>query len=625
MKKLMYVLSSMACLVSCAVKEPELPPPNILWITSEDMTTMLGVYGDGNAHTPELDAFARQSVRYANAFATAPVCSPSRSCIITGFYASSLGSQHLRSTVDIPKAIIPFPHYLKEAGYFTTNNAKEDYNFTDSTIWDISSNEAHWRKRNNDQPFFSVFNLMLTHQSSIFGNDSTYEARVGKYLPFVKRTSPDSLVLPPYYPDTPTIRKLWARYYTNVSIIDYQFGQILDELKNDGLADNTIIFFYSDHGTGMPRSKRALYDSGLKIPLLVHVPEKYAAEFRFNPGTVNEDMVSFIDFAPTVLEIAGLELPEHYWGKPFMGKNPVARKAYVYGTSDRVDEGYEMSRTIRTNNYRYIRNFLPHLPLLQPNFYTDQSAIMQELNRVRTTMDLTREQMTMFAPERLPEELYDVKNDPHEVHNLANDPAYKDVLIDLRQTLVQELLKTFDTGFLPEPAMIRLARNSTPYAVAHDPALYPLEEIVAACQLTLEPQPTQETIIENLGHPNGFVRYWTVVTVAYRGMKQAPVQQQLRELLNDSLPTVQIEAAKTLVKLGDVKAAETIVKHMRSGANPLVLFASRAFQEISGLLPKIPEEARKVYEKIEKDTNGGDMRSEYYQLYTYWALIDVFN
>ncbi len=624
MKKFIHLFIILS-LCACTVKETELSKPNILWITSEDMTTMLGVYGDPNAHTPHLDTYAAQSVQYINAFATAPVCSPSRSCIITGFYASSLGSQHLRSTIEIPQEIIPFPKYLREAGYFTTNNAKEDYNFIDTTIWDISSGEAHWRKRNNDQPFFSVFNLMLTHQSSIFGDDSTYEARVGKYLPFVKQTSPDSLILPPYYPDTPGIRKLWARYYTNVSIIDHQFSQIIKELEEDGLAENTIVFFYSDHGTGMPRSKRALYDSGLKIPLLVHIPEKYAGKYKFKPGTVAEEMVSFNDFAPTVLEIAGLELPKHYEGRPFLSENPVAQKPYVYATSDRVDEGFEMSRTIRTKEFRYIWNFLPHLPLLQPNFYTDQSEIMQELTRMRKTTELTTEQMTMFVAERLPEELYDVEIDPHQVYNLANDPQYKDVLTDLRKTLVEEIIKTFDTGFMPEPLMIRLAENTTPYEVAHDSALYPLEKIIAACHLMLEAQPSPEKILENLDHPNGFVRYWTVISVEQKKMRNEKILQKLHVLLDDNFSTVQVEAAKTLVKLGDAKAVETIIRHMQTGNDPLVLFASRAFQEIAGLLPEIPASARKVYEKMEKDTQGGDMRSAYYKLYTYWALIDIFN
>lgn len=612
---------------SCATTEQEegMDQPNILWITSEDMTTMLGAYEDSNAHTPNLDAFSTRAEQYTNAFATAPVCSPSRSCIITGFYASSLGSQHLRSTIEIPEEIRPYPKYLREAGYFTTNNSKEDYNFIDTTIWDISSNEAHWRDRKEGQPFFSIFNLMLTHQSSIFGDEATYENRVGEYLPFVKRISPDSLSLPPYYPDTPDIRKLWARYYTNVGIIDYQFGQIIKELEKDGLSENTIVFFYSDHGTGMPRSKRALYDSGLKIPLLVHIPEKYAEKFNFQPGKQNDRMVSFIDFAPTVLSMAGIALPQHYLGMPFIAENPAEPPSYVYATSDRVDEGFEMSRTVRTKKYRYVRNFLPHLPLLQPNFYTDHSEIMQELNRVRNTMDLTHEQMTMFAPERLPEELYDVENDPHQVYNLAQHPEYSEILMNHRQALVQEILKSFDTGFMPEPEMIRLAENSTPYEVAHNAKVYPLEEIVAASQLMLEPQPPKEKILENLEHPNGFVRYWTVITVQQKEIREEEILQKLYTMLDDNFATVQVEVAKTLVKSGDAQPVGTIIKQMQVGDDPLVLFASRAFQEIADLLPTIPGEARKVYEKIEKETQGGDMGSPYYKLYTYWALTDIFD
>ena len=254
--------------------------PNILWVSCEDITTMLGCYGDVNASTPNLDKFAKKSILFSNAFSTAPVCSPARSSIITGYYATTIGTQHLRSEVDIPNVIKPFPKYLREIGYYAVNNYKEDYNFTEDELWSDSSKNAHWKNREKDQPFFSVFNLGITHQSGIFGNDSIYNARIDKYLGDIEKIDPETLVLPSYYPDSPVIRKLWARYYTNVAIMDYQFGQILKELKGDGLEDNTIVIFFSDHGTGMPRSKRALYDSGLKIPMLVHIPQKLAVKFN---------------------------------------------------------------------------------------------------------------------------------------------------------------------------------------------------------------------------------------------------------------------------------------------------------------------------------------------------------
>src|SRR6056297_3297950 len=215
---------------SCNQDQPS-DKPNIVWICAEDITTMLGCYGDPNARSPHLDAFAEKSVRFTNAFSTAPVCSPSRSCIITGEYATSLGTQHLRSETRIPESIVPFPKLLKKAGYYVSNNDKEDYNFEDNTIWHESSKTAHWKNRNEGQPFFSVFNINITHQSGIFGNDSVYAERIREYIPRVEKVIPEKLILPPYIPESPLIRKLWARYYTNVQVMDLQFAAQLKELE----------------------------------------------------------------------------------------------------------------------------------------------------------------------------------------------------------------------------------------------------------------------------------------------------------------------------------------------------------------------------------------------------------
>lgn len=623
MKKIMYAFVFLAVINGCNnTDNDQLSPPNILWVTAEDITTMLGCYGDENAHTPHLDKFAEMSLLYNNAFATAPVCSPSRSCIISGLYANTLGSQHLRSHVEVPEIVKAYPMYLRKAGYYTSNNDKEDYNFTDTTIWDESSKNAHWRNRDEGQPFFSIFNLGLSHQSSIFGNDSVYHGRVGKFLPMVKQANPDSIQLLPYYPDTPEIRKLWARYYTNVSIIDYQFSQILAELKEDGLAENTIVFFYADHGTGMPRAKRAAYDSGLKIPLLVHIPEKYVEAFNFVPGQTDR-LVSFIDFAPTVLELAGMEIPEHWQGAPFLSRKDIADNEFVFGASDRVDEAFELTRTIRSKNYRYVRNFLPHLPLLQPNFYTDQSEIMQALNQARATMQLNEAQQTLFTDPRKPEELYDVEKDPHELYNLAGDPAYQEILLDMREQLKTEVLRIHDTGFMPEPEMARLAAGSTPYQVAHDPETFPLPAILSACDLMLPGEMDKELLMQRLNWPNGFVRYWATVAVEVSGVMDQEIEQQLRKMLQDELATVQVEAAKVLMKSGETDAIATIVKHMQSGDEVLVLFASRALQEVSHLLPELPQEVYQVYEQIVQDTANGTQWHKYYKLYTFWSLSEV--
>lgn len=624
MKNLLY-LFILPVLLSCTTKKDDLPPPNILWVTIEDLSPMIGPYGDANANTPYLNAFAERSIKFTNAFASAPVCSPSRSCIITGFYASSLGTQHLRSQVAIPDSIKPYPKYLREAGYFTSNNSKEDYNFIDSTIWDQSSNKAHWRNRKGDQPFFSIFNLMLTHQSSIFGSDSVYEKRISSFLPFVTPTSPDNLKLPPYYPNTPETRKLWARYYTNVSIIDYQFAKIMEELEEDGLTENTVVFFYSDHGTGVPRHKRALYDSGMKIPFLVHIPEKYAGKFNFKPGTVDDNMITFIDMAPTLFALTGLSIPEAYPGKPIISSGQVPATSHIYGASDRVDEGFELARSIRTKQYLYIRNFLPHLPLLQPNWYTDNSEIMQELNRVRNGKNLTEAQKTMFAGNRAVEELYDVGKDPHQLHNLASDGSFREVLQELRQTLQEEILKNYDTAFAPEPELIRLAKGTTPYEFARDSINYPLKQILNVCDLMLDPALTIENLSPYLRHQNGLVRYWALIAARQMNGDKTQLQPHLARLVQDEMPTNQVEAAKMLAEQGNRKAVEVIIGHMHTGDSPLLLYASRAFQDLA-LRYNVPAEgASDLFHKLEIEMEDEENRKNFYRLYSYWALTYVYN
>jgi len=243
--------------------------PNILWITCEDISPYLGCYGDSYAKTPNLDKLAKESVLYTKAFATAPVCAPARSCLVTGVYATSTGTQHLRSDIKLPKQIKCFPEYLRSAGYYCSNNYKKDYNFTDVNVWDESSQTAHWRKRKPGQPFFSVFNFTSTHQGQINGSDEEFFAKYTSKLKPEERHNGSRIPLPPYYPDTPFVRKIWARYYNLITFMDKQVGDLLSQLEADGLADSTIVFFFSDHGMGIPRFKRTLYDSGLHVPLIV--------------------------------------------------------------------------------------------------------------------------------------------------------------------------------------------------------------------------------------------------------------------------------------------------------------------------------------------------------------------
>ena len=428
--------------------------PNILWITTEDMSPRLGAYGDTLARTPNLDRFAEAGTRYTNAFSVSGVCAPSRSALITGVYPISIGTHQMRTTHEAPGlpgpylAVPPpevkaFTEYLRAAGYYTSNNAKTDYQFgTPVTAWDESSNEAHWRNREPGQPFFSVFNSTRTHESKVWP-DSTEE-----------RTTPrEAVVVPPYYPDTDVVREDLARHYDNIARMDTWVGEILAELEADGLADSTIVFFYSDHGDGLPRAKRWVYDSGLHVPLMIRWPEALRPE-RYAPGSTEERLVSFVDFGPTVLSIADVEVPASMQGKPFLGGQEVGPRDYIYAARDRHDEAYDRMRAVRDDRFKYIRNYMPETAYVQPIAYRDRMPTMQELLRLSEEGRLEGPQALWFRQTRPEEELYDTHADPHEVGNLADDPEYQDVLERMRGALDAWLERVGDMGATPEAEMV---------------------------------------------------------------------------------------------------------------------------------------------------------------------------
>jgi arylsulfatase A-like enzyme len=437
---------------------PALPRPNIVWISNEDMSPHLGVYGDRFARTPVLDRLARESVRYTRAFTTAPVCAPSRAAIITGMYQSSIGAQHMRTTEDrVPElpgpylAVPPFyvkafPEYLRAAGYYTTNRAKTDYQFgVPFTIWDELGRNAHWRNRaNKDQPFFSVFNLEVTHESQIFPSSP---ARKGKRLV----TDPTELEVPPYYPDTPVVREELARMYDNIADMDAQVGEILKQLEADGLAENTIVFYWSDHGDGVPRAKRSLYDSGLRVPLMIRWPKTLGSTIV--PGSVRDELVSFIDLAPTVLALAGVEIPAHFQGRVLVGPRATPAPEFVFAARDRMDIEYDMMRSARDTRFLYIRNFSPELPYAGHIIYRNQSAIMQEWLRLQAERKLTGTAALWMRTTRPAEELYDTQADPYQVHNLAGEPAHRATLARMRSAVTEWMARSGDQGLINEPEM----------------------------------------------------------------------------------------------------------------------------------------------------------------------------
>ena len=433
--------------------------PNIVWISAEDMSPHLGAYGDRVARTPVLDRFAKDAVRFTHAFATAPVCAPSRAAIITGMYQTAIGAQHMRTTEDrVPElpgpylAVPPFyvkafPEHLRAAGYFTSNRAKTDYQFGEPfTIWDALGPKAHWRgRRDPQQPFFSVFNLAVTHESQIF---PTSPARKGKKLV----TDPLEVPVPPYYPDTPAVREELARMYDNIADMDAQVGALLKELEDDGLAENTIVFFWADHGDGVPRAKRSLYDSGLRVPLMIRWPKRLDPPFA--AGSVDEGLVSFIDLAPTVLAAAGIPPPVHLQGRVLAGPLAGAAPEFVFGARDRMDIEYDMMRSARDKRYLYIRNFAPDLPYAGFIPYRNQSAIMLEWFRLQAARQLRGPSALWMRTSRPPEELYDTVADPHQINDLAADPAHGSRLERMRQAVTAWMTRTGDQGLINEPEMV---------------------------------------------------------------------------------------------------------------------------------------------------------------------------
>ena len=600
------------------VKTPR-EKPNILWITCEDVSPRLGCYGDELAITPHLDKLAGEGVRYTKAFATAPVCAPSRSCLITGVYATSLGTQHLRSEVKLPEKIKCFPEYLRAAGYYCSNNYKKDYNFIDVNVWDESSQEAHWRKRRPGQPFFGVFNFVSTHQGQINGSDEEFYAAYGSKLEPEERHDPAKISLPPYYPDTEFVQKIWARYYDLITFMDRQVGDILGQLEADGLTDNTIVFFFADHGLGIPRFKRTLYDSGLHVPLIVRFPGQYQYLSPCGAGEKIDSLVSFVDFAPTVLSLAGLPVPVYMQGRALLGTQAQPPRKYIFGASSRVDEAYEFSRCVRDERYKYIRNYLPHLPYIQPSEYCDRAEIMQELRRAVAEEELSPAQKLLWAATKPVEELYDTTADPHEIDNLVGDPEKKAVLERLRKTLHAWMLQTRDTGLLPEAEMHIRAEGSTPYTITRDARKYPQRRILAAADLVGKGPENIPRLIRLLSDSDGVVRYWAVIALDALGPQAAPATEALEGVLEDASPNVRFAAAGVLCRAGLCEAAlHVLADGLKEDREETVLYAAREIQRIGAAAIPIVEQIREARARCKKP--DGSYKNNNHATFIDWAL-----
>lgn len=427
--------------------------PNILWLVAEDMGPALGCYGQKEVSTPNLDKLAREGVRYTRAYTTAPVCSASRSAFMTGMYQITIGAHNHRSHRDdgfaLPDGVKPIPSWMREAGYFTANivdlpaecgfkgSGKTDWNFTPpQKPFDGKS----WDELKSHQPFIAQLNFQETHRA--------YHAP--------KHADPAKVELPPYYPDHPIAREDYAQYLDAATALDRKVGLVLAQLEKDGLAENTLVLFQADHGESMVRGKQFCYEEGLHIPLIVRWPGHVKA------GTVSNQMIAAIDFAPTFLSVAGAPVPPKMEGRAFLGDHAAAPRELVFGARDRCDETVFRFRTVRDTRYRYIRNFTPERPFLQPNEYkAKQYPVWTLLPKLMAEGKLTPPQAALCAPTMPPEELYDLEADPHEIKNLANDPAHTETLKRLRSAVEKWITDTHDQGAQLEPEWLAKAEGFT--------------------------------------------------------------------------------------------------------------------------------------------------------------------
>ena len=550
------------------------------------MSCNLGCYGDKYATTPNIDRLAAQSVRYTNVFATAPVCSPVRSCLVTGVIATSMGTSNLRSQFPIPPEFKGAASYLRDTGYYCTNNVKTDYNTSNASklikaCWDECSPKAHWRGRKAGQPFFAIFNDMTTHQSrSMVMPYAQFVKTVQSKLSDSERHDPAKAPLPPYYPDTPVTRRTVARYYDCISVMDKNTAGILKQLEDDGLADDTIVFFYSDHGAGLPRHKRLILDSGLRVPLLIRFPKKYRHLAPTAAGKTIDRMLSFVDFPPTLLGVTGITPPKYMQGQVFLGPSSAAPRTHIYAARDRVDEAYDLARCVRDSNWLYVRNYMPHQSYNQPSFYSDQGEIRDDITALAAAGKLTTTAQKHYAgPTRAREELYDTANDPHQINNLAANPQQADRIKKMRKLLRAWMLDVKDMGFIPECDLAGRIKGTTAYELARSDKAPPIERIIDAAELVGTGSEALDKQLVLLKDADSAVRYWAAVGLRAIGGNGVQILISLARAMNDSSPAVRIEAAWAMADLtGDKKALGLLAQELEGSNARAAVRAARALQ-----------------------------------------------
>ena len=535
--------------------------PNILWVTSEDHGPEMGCYGDSLARTPNIDGLAAKGMIFKHAWSVAPVCAPARTSIISGMYPSSSGGLHMRSMVSMPAGTKMYPQFLREAGYFCTNNSKTDYNLREpGKVWDDSSNKAHWKNRSDGQPFFAIFNSTKSHESQI------------RTRPHTQITDPKKVRVPAYHPDTPEIREDWAQYYDKVSEADADAGRQLNEIADAGLSEDTIVFYYGDHGSGMPRSKRWPSNSGLHVPMVVYFPKKWEhlAPREYKTGGASDRLVSFVDLAPTVLSLAGIKPPDWMQGNAFAGPHQSQPQPFIYGQRGRMDERMDMVRSVTDGRYVYLRNYFPHVSQAQHVSYQFETPTTRVWNDLFSAGKTNDAQSIFWRVPKAVEELYDLKSDRDEVHNLAEFPDHRTILERFRNAQREHVIKVRDVCFLPEREIHSRSEGSTPYELARDPAKYPLERILSAAELSSRLNSTDAPeLLTLMKDKDSAVRYWGTLGLLMRGADFVTSNKAvLQSALSDVSPNVRIVAAQSLALYCEEELRATALNTLADVASP---------------------------------------------------------
>jgi len=561
--------------------------PNFLWITCEDISPYLGCYGCDVAHTPNLDSMAAEGIRFTRAYANAPVCAVARSALLTGMHSCTLGTHQMRSQAQLPDSIPAYPKILRDAGYYCTNNSKEDYNsnfIRNPAVWNESSKTAHYKNRPPDQSFFAVFNITVTHESQLKGERiDRYVA--SKQIPPTPRINPDTVQLPPYHPDLPEIREDWARLHDLITLMDRRVGKLLAELERKGVADDTIVFFYSDHGGQLARSKRYIYNVGTQVPLLVRFPKKWQHLAPAEPGSEVSRLVSFVDLPKTVLSMAGLRPPERMQGHVFLGPHAEAPPDTVFFYRDRMAERYDFSRAVTGGRWYYIRNFTPHRPRGRDARYGfTVQANWNAWERHYDTGKCDPIQSQFFQPKPVAE-LFDTQEDPWHVQNLAERPEHAETLQRLENDLDRWMIETRDLGLIPEPMFSELAGPNKGFRTLYEYGQsnhYPVARLLSVAKPTSRGDPESvPTYLGYLQDDHPVARYWGAYGLFLVRSDSADVQRTLKETISDdAMAANRIMAAQALGVSGDPDTAFNAIRREigKTEDGYVFLFALNALQ-----------------------------------------------